>query len=46
MASRYDFLVEKYRCASIDELLEAEQTGGKHPPLPGPGDRSPTERPT
>jgi uncharacterized damage-inducible protein DinB len=34
-----------YRYASIDELLEAERAGGSHPPLPGPGGKSPTERP-
>jgi uncharacterized damage-inducible protein DinB len=34
-----------YRYPSIDELLEAERTGGSHPPLPGPGEKSPTERP-
>jgi len=35
-----------YRYGSIDELLEAERAGGSHPPLPGPGGKSPTERPT
>lgn len=34
-----------YRYASIDELLAAERSGGLRPPLPGPGDRAPTERP-
>ena len=33
-----------YRYGSIDELLEAERDGGTGPPLPGPGDKSPTER--
>ena len=34
-----------YRYTSIEDLLRAEAEGGRHPPLPGPGDRSPTERP-
>ncbi len=34
-----------YRYASIDELLQAEATGGRHRPLPGPGAKNPTERP-
>ena len=34
-----------YRYASIDELLIAESGGGIVRPLPGPGARSPTERP-
>ena len=34
-----------YRYASIEELIERERTGGEWPPLPGPGEKSPTERP-
>ena len=34
-----------YRYASIDELIERERAGGDRPPLPGPGEKSPTERP-
>ncbi len=34
-----------YRYPSIDALLEAEARGGDRPPLPGPGKKSPTERP-
>ena len=34
-----------YRYASIDELIEREKRGGDWPPLPGPGEKSPTERP-
>jgi hypothetical protein len=34
-----------YRYASIDELLERESAGGDWPPLPGPADHEPTERP-
>ena len=34
-----------YRYASIDELIERERAGGDRPPLPGPGGKSPTERP-
>ena len=34
-----------YRYESIDALLEAEGRGGANPPLPGPGDRPPSERP-
>jgi uncharacterized damage-inducible protein DinB len=34
-----------YRYGSIDELIERERAGGATPPLPGPGEKSPTERP-
>jgi uncharacterized damage-inducible protein DinB len=34
-----------YRYRSIAELIEAEARGGDRPRLPGPGARSPTERP-
>jgi uncharacterized damage-inducible protein DinB len=34
-----------YRYESVADLLEAERRGGASPPLPGPGDRPPTERP-
>jgi uncharacterized damage-inducible protein DinB len=34
-----------YRYPSAEALLEAEARGGMWPPLPGPGDKSPTERP-
>ena len=34
-----------YRYASIDELIERERAGGDTPLLPGPGAKSPTERP-
>ena len=34
-----------YRYESIEALLEAESRGGTNPPLPGPGDRPPMERP-
>src|SRR3954471_2802850 len=34
-----------YRYEDLDHLLEAEDRGGDSPPLPGPGARSPTERP-
>jgi uncharacterized damage-inducible protein DinB len=34
-----------YRYPSLDRLLEAEDHGGDSPPLPGPGGKSPTERP-
>jgi uncharacterized damage-inducible protein DinB len=34
-----------YRYGSIDALLRAEAHGGDHPPLPGSGGHSPTERP-
>ncbi|HET9984550.1 MAG TPA: DinB family protein [Longimicrobiales bacterium] len=34
-----------YRYGSMAALLEAEARGGERPPLPGPGARSPTERP-
>ena len=35
-----------YRYSGIDELLRAEAQGGDFPPLPGPGEKNPTERPT
>ena len=34
-----------YRYRSEESLLAAEESGGEWPELPGPGDRSPTERP-
>ena len=34
-----------YRYPDLDHLLAAEERGGESPPLPGPGDKSPTERP-
>jgi uncharacterized damage-inducible protein DinB len=34
-----------YRYASIEDLIERERQGGEWPPLPGPGPKSPTERP-
>lgn len=34
-----------YRYDSLDDLLEAEARGGDSPALPGPGEKSPTERP-
>ena len=34
-----------YRYRSVEDLLEAEESGGRRPALPGPGARSPTERP-
>jgi hypothetical protein len=34
-----------YRYASIEDLIEHERRGGEWPPLPGPGNTSPTERP-
>jgi len=34
-----------YRYARVEELLEAEERGGVFPALPGPGAKSPTERP-
>lgn len=34
-----------YRYDSIEALLDAERDGGEWPPLPGPGDTPPTERP-
>ena len=34
-----------YRYDSVEALLEAESRGGANPPLPGPGDHPPTERP-
>jgi len=33
-----------YRYASVEELVAAEERGGDFPPLPGPGEKSPTER--
>jgi len=34
-----------YRYESVEDLLEAEAAGGRRPALPGPGEKSPTERP-
>ena len=34
-----------YRYASIEDLIDRERHGGEWPPLPGPGAKSPTERP-
>lgn len=34
-----------YRYPSVEQLLKAEESGGEFPPLPGPGQRAPTERP-
>jgi uncharacterized damage-inducible protein DinB len=34
-----------YRYPDLEHLLEAEERGGESPPLPGPGAKSPTERP-
>lgn len=34
-----------YRYRDLEHLLEAEGRGGESPPLPGPGEKSPTERP-
>jgi uncharacterized damage-inducible protein DinB len=34
-----------YRYKSLEHLLEAEETGGEWPELPGPGANPPTERP-
>jgi uncharacterized damage-inducible protein DinB len=34
-----------YRYSSIERLLAGEKSGGEFPPLPGPGQRAPTERP-
>ena len=34
-----------YRYPDLDHLLEAEARGGDFPDLPGPGSKSPTERP-
>ena len=34
-----------YRSTSIEDLIERERSGGEWPPLPGPGEKSPTERP-
>jgi uncharacterized damage-inducible protein DinB len=35
-----------YRYESVEDLLESEAEGGHWPPLPGPGEASPTERPS
>ncbi len=35
-----------YRYRSVEQLVAAESSGGQSPPLPGPGEKSPTERPT
>jgi len=34
-----------YRYESVEDLLAGEAEGGDWPPLPGPGEASPTERP-
>jgi uncharacterized damage-inducible protein DinB len=34
-----------YRYHDVDDLLAGEEQGGRWPELPGPGDKSPTERP-
>jgi uncharacterized damage-inducible protein DinB len=34
-----------YRYGSVEDLLDGETRGGVNPPLPGPGDHSPVERP-
>jgi uncharacterized damage-inducible protein DinB len=34
-----------YRYASVEELIDGERRGGAAPLLPGPGEKSPTERP-
>jgi uncharacterized damage-inducible protein DinB len=34
-----------YRYGSVEELLRAESEGGDFRPLPGPGEKTPTERP-
>jgi uncharacterized damage-inducible protein DinB len=34
-----------YRYPDLEHLLDAEAHGGEFPPLPGPGSKSPTERP-
>lgn len=34
-----------YRYDGIDDLLSTEEQGGRWPDLPGPGEKSPTERP-
>ncbi|MCY4026119.1 MAG: damage-inducible protein DinB [Acidobacteria bacterium] len=34
-----------YAYSSIEELLAGERAGGRKAPLPGPGERPPTERP-
>ncbi len=34
-----------YRHATVDQLLDAVAAGAEPPPLPGPGPKSPTERP-
>ncbi len=35
-----------YRYANIEDLLQAESEGGRYPELPGPGEKSATERPS
>src|SRR5262247_1940015 len=34
-----------YRYSSIEDLIKREKSGGEWPPLPGPGQKPPTERP-
>jgi hypothetical protein len=34
-----------YRYTSVDDLLQQDARGGERLPLPGPGERPPTERP-
>jgi uncharacterized damage-inducible protein DinB len=34
-----------YRYKSVDDLIDGEREGGHDSPLPGPGEKSPTERP-
>jgi uncharacterized damage-inducible protein DinB len=34
-----------YQYSDVDSLLQAEARGGDRPPLPGPGEKPPTERP-
>jgi len=34
-----------YPYDSVEALLEGERSGGRRPPLPGPGSEPPTERP-
>jgi uncharacterized damage-inducible protein DinB len=34
-----------YRYKDVEAILEAEERGGEFPALPGPGEKSPTERP-
>lgn len=34
-----------YRYENLEDLLEAEEEGGRFPALPGPGEKSATERP-